>query len=87
MDQSNRPRMTPRLKKGAVPTVFSFGPSPSPSKRKISTSENSRFDHGYSMATPPPTPVTMKPETTVNLDQSVIDSVITPPETHGNYLC
>ena len=66
LDQFNRPRMTPRLKKGAIPTLFSFGPSPSPSRRKASVSENPKFDHSYHMETPPSTPVTVKPATTVN---------------------
>ena len=62
VDDFGRPRTKLRLKDGAVPTIFSFGPSPSkrrttkrpstevtPVSRKIT-----KIDHNYCVNLPPP---------------------------------
>ena len=57
VDDQGRPRSLRRLRDGAVPTVFKFGPTPSPSKRRATKNQSTevtpvprkipRIDHSY----------------------------------------
>ena len=69
VDDFGRPRTKLRLKDGAVPTIFSFGPTPSLSKRRASKHSNTevtpdprkipRIDHSLNL--PPPAVVSNTP--------------------------
>ena len=64
VDDYGHARTKLRLKDSAVPTIFGFGPTPSPSKRRASKHSSTdvtpvprkipRIDHNYSENLPPP---------------------------------
>ena len=80
VDDQGRPRSLKRLRDGAVPTVFKFGPTPSPSKRRAHASTEvtpvprkiPRIDHSYSSVNLPlPAGVSI---TVVNSENRFVDS-------------